>query len=1420
MNSIMKCSGLSIIILAAFLGWGQASAQSYLFTSGTTNISGVLIVGGTTSASSLVISNGAHVTDVNGVIGNNLSTNNTGMISGSGSYWNNTGDLYIGGNSTNGACTGNSLSIVNSGRVDSTTAYVGYGYNAQNNSLTVSGTGSVLNLSRNLILGDGWYKSGTSNWIGSASGQRVTIVNGGQINDAIGIINGINESVVVTGPGSVWNNSSILLVGQFGGSCSLIITNAGVVNSSYGMVGVDGGYGQTDNNNTVLVAGSNSAWNVTGNLTVGENWNYNSMIISNGGTVDNVTGYIGYTNGANNNAVLVTGTGSIWSNSGNLYVGYQGSSNRLTIANGGRVYNSGLGATIGLLAGANNNAVTVTGSNSVWNNSGFLDFGDSSSGNTLTIANGGRVDNNSWGVIGLNPGSSNNAVTVTGAGSVWNTHGLAVGLSGSGNTLTLANGGAVYNSGVGASIGSQAGANNNAVTVTGTGSVWTNSGDLFVGEHGSGNTLTIANGSVVSNDMGLIGGYANNNAVTVTGPNSVWNNSSDLAIGLTGSSNTLIIANGGKVINNNGTIGNFFANNNAVTVTGAGSVWSNSGALNVGYSSSGNTLTIANGGKVSDANGWIGYVNGANNNSVTVTGGSVWLNSDALYVGYDGSGNSLAVSAGGNVAFSQFYLGYNADAGNNTLSISDASTTFGSLANDLAVGYQGANNHLIVANGATVLDANGYVGYTNSANGNTAQINGVWLNSANLYIGNLGANNSMAIAGGTVSDSNGIIGNNGNNNTVLVSGGLWSNSGLLTVGNCGNSNQLTISGGMVTASNAVIGTTASLSNQITVAGGGLIASNGSTGSLDVRNGTLTLNSGTIAVDSLYVTNANGLVNFAGGMLSALLITNANGQAFVVGGGPTRATLLLGSGGTHQFAQGLTIGNNGVLAGTGHGITINGNYTQTSGGSLDLTLGGTGVGQYDLFNITGTASLAGTLELSSANGFTPTNGETLVLLQSSGARTGVFSNLVNQTILFAFATYLVPNEVSVTWTQISFLAVAQTPNQTAVGRTIDAAVRAGQLGITNVTTVLYGLQTNQYAAALNLLAPAELSSMSMISLAALEGFGGQFMARVSDLRAGSHGFEGRNMHFYPSDGAVGSHDTLPLVVEQAGEPSWVNAMLSPKLDNPWGVYMGGNVTYLGVNSDGATDGYHVFGGGLTVGLDRRLNEHLVLGGSVGYADDTASLSGDGHVDVSSGQGGLYAIWMDGGLHLEGLGIMGYNSYSTVRQGLGGDTSGHTGGTEWSGLLRGGYDWQTKHWNFGPQVVFQYSSVSISQFTEQGSAAPLSISAQTQNEMYSQLGAHISYYKVTDKAWEIIPNLSLAWRHDYQNGGIAVDSAFANGAGGLFTVHGPTLGTDSVVVGVGTSIQWSDTVSTYVNYSTDFGRTGYVMQNLNLGMCIGF
>jgi len=78
--------------------------------------------------------------------------------------------------------------------------------------------------------------------------------------------------------------------------------------------------------------------------------------------------------------------------------------------------------------------VTVSGADSTWNNSDDLAVGDYGSDNTLTIADGGTVQNGYYSEIGRSVGSDNNAATVTGAGSVWNNSGeLRVGTYGSGS---------------------------------------------------------------------------------------------------------------------------------------------------------------------------------------------------------------------------------------------------------------------------------------------------------------------------------------------------------------------------------------------------------------------------------------------------------------------------------------------------------------------------------------------------------------------------------------------------------------------------------------------------------------------------------------------------------------------------------------------------------------------------------------------------------------------------------------------------------------------------------------------------------------------------------------------------------------------------------------------------------------------------
>lgn len=280
--------------------------------------------------------------------------------------------------------------------------------------------------------------------------------------------------------------------------------------------------------------------------------------------------------------------------------------------------------------------VTVTGESSTWA-SGFLRVGKSGHG-MLNVASGGVVSVSN-GRIGDDPGSTGVA-TVSGAGSQWtNRMDMVVGFSGDA-TLNIEAGGVVNNSTgwMGIAHGSKA-----MVTVTGIGSQWNSSRDLEVGGWQGDGILNVEAGGVVNTTFSNIALFGTGVA-TVTGMGSQWNNSDNLSVGRYGHG-TLNVEAGGVVTSLRGLIGrNSYGSGfgetvgtGVATVTGAGSQWIVSGPLSVGAGGHA-TLNVEAGGVVSNVNGYIGespvpMIPDATA-VVTVTGsGSLWSNSAGLYLG-------------------------------------------------------------------------------------------------------------------------------------------------------------------------------------------------------------------------------------------------------------------------------------------------------------------------------------------------------------------------------------------------------------------------------------------------------------------------------------------------------------------------------------------------------------------------------------------------------------------------------------------------------------------------------------------------------------------------------------------------------------------------------------------------------------------
>ncbi|HBV12218.1 MAG TPA: outer membrane autotransporter, partial [Brevundimonas sp.] len=143
----------------------------------------------------------------------------------------------------------------------------------------------------------------------------------------------------------------------------------------------------------------------------------------------------------------------------------------------------------------------------------------------------GAVVSNIFGKVGSTSGQAA-TVTVSGRGSRWdNDFALLTGVdSGDGEVHVL--NGAIMNS-VDGHIGSAAnGVGKGLVEVSGAGSIWTNDGELKVGNMNAEGVLRIADGAVVSNKVSYIGSMVGGvGTVSVEGAGSRWNNTGDLNIG-------------------------------------------------------------------------------------------------------------------------------------------------------------------------------------------------------------------------------------------------------------------------------------------------------------------------------------------------------------------------------------------------------------------------------------------------------------------------------------------------------------------------------------------------------------------------------------------------------------------------------------------------------------------------------------------------------------------------------------------------------------------------------------------------------------------------------------------------------------------------------------------------------------------------
>ena len=589
-NGTMTVNGGSAI--QSYNAWigDDSTGVATVDGAGSTWTSGGEIEVGYSSNGTLNITNGGSVTGITGALGGS-TTVGTATVNGAGSTWNE-GLLSL---SSNGK-----LNITNGGSV----SVVGQTYIA-----SYLGSSGTINLGSGgtLTTGSLWASpsqvtgTGTINAYALVSDMALQFSSTASLKQTIPW-NGVTLNLDMSMPG----RNGVLGAGSLG-TGSLTIPNGVTVTSSGGYLGYSSGAV-----GTAIVDGAHSTWsNGGGDLTVGYQGSA-TLKITNGGAVTNAEGVIGVNVGAAG-AVTVDGAGSTWSNSSYLYVGDFGGAT-LTITNGGTVTSSG--AYIGYnssFGSANSGTVTVNGAGSKWINSSWdIIFGsdDGFAGKgTLNISNGGAVSVAGQTELGPTAGS----VTTINFGRS----------GGTGGTLTT---------------GSLC-ASPSQLTGTGT-----------VSARGLVSDVALLFNSAASLKQTIQWNSLPNQNITINLDMSTPANNGALGAGWRGSG-SLTIQNGTAVTSNCGYLGYASGSQGTACVDGAGSKWANGayGTLDVGYYGNG-TLRITNGGAVTDWDAYVGY-NSSGGGTVAIDGaGSTWTNSDGLYVGFWEYGGNGALSISGGAA--------------------------------------------------------------------------------------------------------------------------------------------------------------------------------------------------------------------------------------------------------------------------------------------------------------------------------------------------------------------------------------------------------------------------------------------------------------------------------------------------------------------------------------------------------------------------------------------------------------------------------------------------------------------------------------------------------------------------------------------------------------------------------------------------
>jgi T5SS/PEP-CTERM-associated repeat protein len=759
-----------------------ANDNGMLVTGGNSSYQGPLTIGTYGSRNKLIISNGGSVHNNSGQVGAYAASScNTAVVDGSNSVWTIDAMLDVGWGASS-----NQLFVVNGGKVNANSS-VGSSSMSHDNLVQVIGHGSVWNGGVTV----GFY--GVNN--------RLIISEGGQLTNGNIILGAATQSasnVVCIAGANSQIDVDFFTIGDSGSSNMMIIRDGGNAIARNGKIGTRYVGGRDAISNALLISGSNSICTIRNDMYVGYLTSGSSLGVLDGGRLTSGNLYI--TGGSNNvvqisNGVVVVSnlfsvaTGPLEIDDGECWI------RQLTCdrAGGGQILlNSGLLAvtqastisygtntfTIGTTSGGVGTLKLLSGSHSLLADNGVLLGLNAGSRGELFIAGPNALVRGPLyvGDNGLTHGSGFASIS---CGAVLEANMI---VCGSNDLDSIVNDAGIFqftipNPSVSSLRPNSCLLTNGTISfrnVTNANPEYLVSSPSSITFRGS-NAFRLFNSASVLLDTYEFGTSSNNRYARLVLTNGVtlWNcthliinaggelicDGTVPTIGFAGG--TLVVTNGGKVKNSVGaTDFNRSMSNFSLTITGTGTLWTNSADFAVGRQGASNHCLVNGGATLQDQIGYMGYDITSSNNDVTVSGNdSLWVNASSLIIGQSGSRNVLYIENGGEVRSAQMTIGANTSSVSNQVQIDNGRLfVTNTLANaEVAV----RRGDLILQGGTVVVDqltaTTGTSGRIAFHSG-TISAKGVAVNNGAPFVVGDGIQPAiLLIGGGNFSFANGLV---------------------------------------------------------------------------------------------------------------------------------------------------------------------------------------------------------------------------------------------------------------------------------------------------------------------------------------------------------------------------------------------------------------------------------------------------------------------------------------------------------------------------------------------------------------------------------------------------------------------------------------------------------------------------------------